>query len=155
MGSDDEHEKLAGPRGWRALLKEFDGKKPPIANAGHFGGEQAKNDWSNELAALMADPAGASMYADLGYWSALRCDGAVDSCAARSRLEAVLKSQPVAAQRIMYGSDWLMLSRERDWIEYPEGLALVTKGLPVNQDELFGGNARRCFSRAFRGAALV
>jgi predicted TIM-barrel fold metal-dependent hydrolase len=154
MGTDDEHEKLAGPKGWSALLKRFQGLPPPLVNAGHFGGDDAKNDWSVQLAELMATPEGASMYADLGYWSALRCDGTEGSCSAEARLGAVLKRNPQTAQRIMYGSDWLMLSRERDWGDYPEDIARSTQGL-LRPEELFGTNARRCFSRAFRTPAPV
>lgn len=154
MGSDDAHEAQAGPKGWRALLKHFENRPPPLVNAGHFGGDEADNDWSEQLAELMTLPAGASMYADLGYWSALRCDGAAGSCSALSRLESVLKKNAAVGQRIMYGSDWLMLSRERDWGDYPEDLARSTQGL-LRPEEFFGANAQRCFARALGRSAPV
>lgn len=44
----------------------------------------------------------------------------------------------------MYGSDWLMLSREWDWAMYPHDIALASKGI-LAADDLFGLNAQRCF----------
>ena len=48
------------------------------------------------------------------------------------------------SKRVMYGSDWLMLSRERGWAMYPHDIALASKGI-LAADDLFGLNAQRCF----------
>ena len=148
MGKDDAHDELGGPAGWRALLDAQPGGVPPRVNAGHFGGDEADNDWSLQLAALMQQPAGAHVYGDLGYWNALGCSDGSSACAAATRLERVLDAHPIAAQRILYGSDWLMLSRERDWAGYPARIAQHAPAR-LDRDALFGGNAKASFPRAF------
>jgi len=152
MGSDDAHDTLGGPQGWDALYTRFHGRAAPIANAGHFGGdESAKNQWTGMLADLMSQPDGATLYGDLGYWSGLRCeDPGGKACRdARARLEAAV-AKPGVSKRVMYGSDWLMLSRERDWAMYPHDIATATKGV-VSTDDLFGLNALRCFGPGMNG----
>ena len=146
MGSDDAHEDMAGPLGWQDLLTAFEHEKAPVANTGHFGGEDPRYAWTEEIAALMDAPGGSALYADLGYWSDLRCNGARGACGARPRLQQALQRHPVAAQRLMYGSDWLMLSQERRWDRYPAEIAAATQSL-VDPDALFGGNAMQCFRR--------
>lgn len=150
MGEDAAHDAMGGPLGWAELFKLYQGAPGrPRVNAGHFGGDGAGNAWPEALAQLMGTSEGAGLFGDLGYWSDLRCNGADSrACAtAQERLTLALR-KPQVASRIMYGSDWLMLAKERDWARYPHDIAAATQGLPVRQADLFGGNARACFGRA-------
>lgn len=145
MGSDNAHDKLGGPQGWGALYRHYSGRVSPTVNAGHFGGDEPGNNWTNQIAELMAQPEGSTLYGDLGYWSRLRCENPEgDTCRnVRQRLQMAV-AKPGVAKRVMYGSDWLMLSRERDWAMYPHDIALASKGI-LAADDLFGLNAQRCF----------
>ena len=145
MGKDDAHEDMAGPPGWRQLLDRAN-EPAPLVNIGHFGGDASDPPWTAGFAELMALPAGRQLYGDLGYWAGLRCDDGMPGCAARDRLAQLLQRHPLLADRLMYGSDWLMLSQERRWQRYPFDLAAATAGL-LNPQALFAGNARRCFTR--------
>lgn len=145
MGKDDAHEEMAGPSGWRQLLDRRS-EAAPLINIGHIGGDAAEPPWTSGFAELMALPSGRGLFGDLGYWASLRCDDGMQDCAARDRLARLLQHRPVLADRLMYGSDWLMLSQERRWPRYPFDLAAATAGL-LNPQALFAGNARRCFTR--------
>lgn len=145
MGRDDAHDTLGGPTGWSALLERYRGQLAPRVNAGHFGGDGEANNWTESLAMLMSKPEGGTLYGDLGYWSALRCTepSSKECTSAQGRLKAALKHVGVN-RRVMYGSDWLMLSKEPDWAMYPYDIAEATKGL-IAPNDLFGQVARACF----------
>jgi hypothetical protein len=94
---------------------------------------------------LMGKAEGATLYGDLGYWSALRCvePGEKACTTALGRLKAALE-HPGVGKRVMYGSDWLMLSKEPHWAMYPYDIAEATQGL-IPSEDLFGMNAKSCF----------
>jgi len=149
MGSDDAHNEAAGPIGWQALITERGSTHPAKVNLGHFGGDSSHDSWNEELARMMATPEGAGLYGDLGYWDELRCRKGLVTCAARQKLDKAVKDNPVVRERLMYGSDWLMLSQERRWDRYPfDVLAALPDGL--DPAAVFGGNAIRCFDALLR-----
>ena len=50
------------------------------------------------------------------------------------------------ADRIMFGSDWLMLSREPGWSNYAAELFVtLEQHAPEHVHQIFGANALRCF----------
>lgn len=157
-GVDADADRFGGPAGWEKLIATM-GKRSPMVNIGHFGGASANSssNWSVDMAKLMALPGGDRIYGDLGYWDALtECkndDG--NHCAnALLRLNQVLEASPAAGARIMYGSDWFMLSKEVRWDLYPEKMleALVAArdtypGLKkLDIDRLFFENLIACFN---------
>lgn len=151
MGSDDAHNEAAGPIGWQALITAKGSTHPAKVNLGHFGGDSSHDNWNDELARMMATPEGAGLYGDLGYWDELRCRKGLATCAARQKLDKAVKENPVVGQRLMYGSDWLMLSQEHRWDRYPyDILAALPDGL--DPAAVFGGNATRCFGGLLGGA---
>jgi predicted TIM-barrel fold metal-dependent hydrolase len=154
MGRNDSYDGYGGPAGWAKLLAQYSrAAKVPIVNVAHFGGtapdESPNNKWSTEFAQLMSTSGGARLYGDIGFWDELQfCTEEPGKCAAAvNRLEEAVKlNGGLAAERIMYGSDWLMLSRMKYWPEYPQRLAAALEGrLPL--EKLFGQNALRCFPR--------
>lgn len=145
MGEDDAHDELASYAGWAALLDQFTNRTPPKISLGHFGGDKASNQWTHEMAKLMRRVEGRNAYGDIAYWDSLEC-GSLSSCPGRTRLKDALDTYDLVKQRVMYGSDWLMMSREPDWKAYPQRIAASTADLIVPAD-LFGGNALHCFSR--------
>ena len=65
-------------------------------------------------------------------------------CEATRRLADAATAHPVLNERVMYGSDWLMLSQERRWDRYPFDVLAATRTF-LNTNALFGGNAKKCF----------
>ena len=150
MGRDDPSDEFGGPDGWAALFKRFDGAMPPIVQAGHYGGDKQKEgntrNWSAEFAVLADSSGGAGFYGDLGYWdSLLWCDQEHPECTtAKERLKAALKAGKHTEDRIMYGTDWFMISVLADWGHYPQRLVKNLEGiLPL--DKLFYTNAINCY----------
>lgn len=146
MGANASDVEAGGPTGWQALYDQYAGHASPRANLGHFGGDEAHNDWTLGFAKLMTQREASTLYGDVAYWSLLRCaDPAVAACSGHARLQDALKL-PGVSKRVMYGTDWLMLSQVRDWARYPFDIAASTADL-ISQDDLFGLNARRCFPK--------
>jgi len=145
MGSDDAHDFLGGPQGWNALMARYADKAAPGVNLGHFGGDCDANKWTDQMADLMASKNGATVFGDIAYWSRLGLDdsGAANCGDARARLGRAVQKGDVG-KHVMYGSDWLMLSRVHNWWLYPFDVADATKDI-IDQNALFAGNAQRCF----------
>lgn len=142
MGLDDLHDEYASPQGWMQALMKLDS---PRVNIGHFGGDDL-DGWSAGFAALMEAGAGKNLYGDTGYWENLRC-GKLESCIARDQLKRIFETHAVLNARLMYGSDWHMLSQERAWARYPSEILRATRDF-INPESLFGGNAIGCFGKA-------
>lgn len=148
-GKDFEFDKLGGPDGWNALVARFKERGSPPVNLGHFGGGETQTTWTADFADLMAQKGGERIYGDIGFWDELQCSQASEKkCdAAKKRLENALK-KPGVNQRVMYGTDWFMLTTRRDWGDYPFEILDSTKGLAISPEDLFGLNAQRCYARA-------
>jgi predicted TIM-barrel fold metal-dependent hydrolase len=93
------------------------------------------------------------LFGDLAYWDRLMCDSP-DACgSARARLKDVLRTPAGEAEavgdRVMFATDWLMLSQVSNWRMYPqrvrEGLEAVAESADVAK--ILGGNAQKCFAR--------
>jgi predicted TIM-barrel fold metal-dependent hydrolase len=144
MGNDLAHDDLAGPQGWQALMKRYASHKAPSVQLGHFGGDCDTSDWTEQMAQLMASDSGSTVFADIAYWSNFMPESAAAGCgSAAGHLEQALQQKNVKT-RVMYGSDWFMMARERDWWRYPFDVAQMTKPL-IDQHDLFAGNALRCY----------
>ena len=95
------------------------------------------------------EPGAQRFFADLGYWSNLQCNAVPDSCpAARDRLlQALRTSLPdggTVADRVMYGTDWFMLSREPTRPTYPDAILDALTGSGAI-DKVLGENAAKLF----------
>jgi hypothetical protein len=154
MGVDYDHDEFSSWVEWERLLKDWSATtQRPVLTAGHFGGNSAggspANDWTRQFAIIMSRPFGSRLYGDLGYWEGLHhCPSVGSPCVdAKARLADALKvSNGVVADRVMFGSDWLMLSQVPLWAEYPHRVA---EALPAGLDAaaVFDTNAGRCFSK--------
>jgi predicted TIM-barrel fold metal-dependent hydrolase len=103
----------ASPKGWQTVLNQF----PKLRlNLAHFGGfdEDTDNDaWENIIGTLL--PRHPNVYADLSYLSE-----ALPSAPRRQRARIVERLRTYIErfdrrwERLLYGSDWIMLGREAD-----------------------------------------
>jgi predicted TIM-barrel fold metal-dependent hydrolase len=151
-GRDDPSDAFGGPDGWRELLAKYEtAHKHPVIQAAHFGGLNTKkgkpHNWTTEFADLMRHKAATRFFADVGYWmddadnSGKPCEGI------RERAKCAFKENPVAASRVMFGSDWYMISQEEDWEAYPFKIASQL-GSEISTAALFGKNAVECYGFA-------
>ena len=157
MGRDTPSDRFGGPAGWSALLDRYaQSGRGPIVNLGHFGGDSRNTDapdkqWPTEFARLMARPEGRHLYGDLGYWTDLRSCVASSPCSALERIRNAKAAFPGTDDRLMFGTDWHMTSKERDWPSYPGDLARALQGT-IDLDKVFWRNAAGCFGLARGGA---
>jgi hypothetical protein len=126
-------------------------------NLGHFGGEedhpdaQAGKNWPSQFAGIMGEKRGELLFSDLGYWDGLQCRRENQRCkAAKARLAATMKMKVgsgTASDRLMFGSDWLMLSKEKHWPGYARQLFKSIQGVnPSGVHAIFEGNARKLYT---------
>jgi predicted TIM-barrel fold metal-dependent hydrolase len=151
-GRDDVHDEFSAPATWdRLVCRMATGPHPPILSFGHFGGDNSSTGWTQQFANLIRSQPSARLFADLGYWDTLLCGDAKACQASRTRLKEALavriSDTETLADRVMFASDWLMLSQVTGWREYPPHVRdAVSSIAPEAVDSIMGGNATRCFS---------
>lgn len=141
MGKDSKHTDMAGPEGWADLLKMYPPGKGPRVDVGHFGGDK-QNTWTALFAQQMHKYG--TVYADVSYWTGLK--KGVDSDAYFKLMQAL--EMPDANKRVMFGTDWLMLSMERDWFRFPYDLDGTVRSLGeslISREDFFSSNAASFF----------
>ncbi len=152
FGRDSAHDEFSAPAAWERLIGRFASETDtPILNLGHFGGDDADTQWTQEFADLMRRHPNARLFADLGFWDQLMCDDAQMCEAARDRLKSALavriNEADTVADRAMFATDWLMFSQVPGWRSYLPRIrgALVDVATPDVVDRVLGLNARKCF----------
>lgn len=148
MGVDDEHNHLAGVCGWRALDTDPKVKISSLTvNAGHVGGDGAdSSDWTAQFTTLMKDASRLRLFGDLGYWDQIATPKGTERL--RAALRASIAGGATAVDRVMYGSDWLMLSRVDGYERYGATVLQVLRSLNLSAEDIgkvLGGNALTCY----------
>ena len=152
-GRDDVHDDFSSPASWDKLLcRVATEAKAPVISLGHFGGDNPSTDWTRQFANLLRAYPKVRIFGDLGYWDHLMCEEAATCAAARRRLKdaiGIAVGNETVGDRVMFATDWLMMSQVPDWQAYPQR---VREGLesigPADQvARILGGNAAKCFAR--------
>jgi hypothetical protein len=154
MCATSPHCKHPGPKGWKKALKHvFDTEHKPLRAAlGHFGGpfDDKKSEariWPEGFLDLMREAFGQKLYADLSYASEV-LQTSNDSCVVSRLTRLMTRSSSLLSERLMYGSDWLMLGLEPQWRRYAKRMEVVIaetenqSGATGFKARFFGGNAR-------------
>ena len=158
-GRNESENMLAGVAGW-SELDRLPNIKRLYVNIGHFGG--ALNhpdpgggkdvDWTEQYAQLMQSAGKLKVFGDIGYWDDLYGDKHGKDV--RDKLSRVLPlplpGGQTVADRVMYGSDWFMTAKERDWETYPQRILGELRGL-ASEDvvrRIMGGNVLECYGLA-------
>lgn len=142
------YEQRAHPKYWRRILS-----MPKYANLrvnlAHFGGFELAEDgkinfaspksWHHHVGKALTEHK--NVYADLSHFDALLTDGCDDL---RTNMIAFLRTFPGVERKVMYGSDWSFISREKFHGRYLETMAswLIRKvvGKKTTYD-IMGNNA--------------
>ena len=149
-GRDAAHDELASSVGWTELTKKMPALKRLYVNAGHFGGalKHESGDWTDGFVSLMKNEGPLRVYGDLGYWSELAGDSAEVKNKIGRVLATKLSGSETVADRVMYGSDWLMLSQEPGWQSYANGIATTIRRLDADgtlAGRVLGDNVLACY----------
>ena len=149
-GRDAAHDELANSVGWIELTKRMPALKRLYVNAGHFGGalKHESGDWTEGFVDLMKNEGQLRVYGDLGYWNELAGGSSEVKNKLRRVLATKLSGSETVANRVMYGSDWLMLSQEPGWQSYANGIATIIRSLDTDgttAGKVLGENALACY----------
>jgi hypothetical protein len=147
------HCKYPGPTGWtNALEYVFTTEHKPLRAAlGHFGHPfddtyEAKV-WPEAFINLMQKPSGQRLYADLSYADKV-LQSSNDHVVVGRLTDLLTPKSALLSERLMYGSDWLMLGLVPQWQEYAKRMEVVIdetekqSGATGFKSRFFGGNAR-------------
>ena len=116
----------AHPRAWEPVLQAY----PRLRlNLGHFGdfeearGTVPSETWEAVIGRLFGAAGASALYADLSYLAELlpERDPTV-AMQIRRHLADFIQRHDAALQHLMYGSDWIMLGRERGYEGYAASL---------------------------------
>ena len=158
-GPSNRTQRRASPGHWAAVAEQF----PELrVNIGHFGGAddllgEARlfrrdtppkkpwdiDNWTFRIISLIEELGpGGNVYADTAMFDELLESGAAADYFKKLREELAPRS--MVSQRLLYGSDWMMLALSFD---HPEYLDRLREGyeqeLPETLDLYMGGNASR------------
>lgn len=151
MGRDLAHDDLASPLRWQEVFRKF---TQLHVNGGHFGGfslssqENGVRYWPDIMLDMMGSDESPNYYADLSYLNGLFINGSTQQYQMHEWLSDKRSSR--TRERIMYGSDWHMISQISDWnmFAYQMRQFIKTVSVPDNveyQKNIFGYNAARLF----------
>jgi predicted TIM-barrel fold metal-dependent hydrolase len=155
------YEERANPRGWARVLAEpgFETLKVNLAHFGHSPDKAKMQDWRSGIGQLMDDYP--NVYTDLAHYPQMLMDnftGTGQHCREGASIlkpirKEFLKSDAgeKRAQRMLYGSDWSMLSKEYYYADYLPVVAhmyrrkiySVGAGAEQNARDFLSGNAIR------------
>ncbi|MBB3121210.1 amidohydrolase family protein [Pseudoduganella violacea] len=140
----------AAPRFWQPVLKAYPGLR---LNLGHFGGfehslmQPPAEDWEEMVGQLGAAWPDDHVFADLSYLSELLPGrDAAKAQHVRRQMAGFLARHDPELRHLMYGSDWVMLGKEKDHERYTETIStqLAALGLDTARSKRFlAGNALR------------
>lgn len=137
QGANTDYAMRANPEGWRRVLEQFPSLRVNLGHFGHFNDVRSNDDarpWEYSIGEMIA-LGFQNVYADLSYIDEV-LPGATGRQQVVNGFRDFLASFPMAARRLMYGSDWIMIGRERDGSGYDQILAKCLADAGVGTVEL-------------------
>jgi predicted TIM-barrel fold metal-dependent hydrolase len=130
----------ASPYYWEKVIERYPNLR---LNLGHFGGQKnlgVAGGWPAMIISLMANSR--YVYADVGMF---HIHGEREREAWIDLLVTEMEREPTLAERLLYGSDWFMLAKEKGASQYLLNFEReLRRRLPASQVEaILGGNAVR------------
>ncbi|MCO7224150.1 amidohydrolase family protein [Pleionea sp. CnH1-48] len=127
-GRDETHRNFAGPEAWAEVFAhpEFDGLR---VNIGHFGGNYTtgNTNWTEGFAELMQSDSARNLYGDIGFWDELQHINSQEALLLRKIKHQSVSNNQQVVDRLLFGTDWHMLSQVDNWSDYPARVFLSLK----------------------------
>ena len=153
QGPTPQAAEQAHPKWWAQLLSDAKYKSTLRVNLGHFGGvwnydgkAQDPSPWTKEIADMIQTGGYGFLYTDLGDFANILDRDSTDRLQdIVTQLTSLINTDTLVRDRILYGTDWLMLGIEPGCEKYYDRMnAKIGPALGVtNLDPLLGGNAVR------------
>ena len=109
----------SSPANWTNLV-ETPGFERLRINAGHFGGNHkppsAGEQWSKDFVGVMKKAP--HFFADIGFWDALAAGNSDVVNKLTGLMQSDIGNGQRAAERILFGTDWFMTARLKNWPDY-------------------------------------
>ena len=134
------------PNLWAKVLQDYSDLRINIAHFGGFEEVTAPDECSDpppyeQRAAQLIDRY-PNAYVDLGYWNEVAGTNRPGT-EILSRVRALVAQSPALADRIMYGSDYTMIGRERQHNAYLRDVATAIDGIKgLSREAVFALNAQ-------------
>jgi len=153
QGPTPQASEQAHPKWWAQLLDDAKYKATLRVNLGHFGGvwdfdgkPHTPASWTKDVADMIQTGGYGFLYTDLGDFANILDRDSTDRLPdIINQLTPLLGADTLVRDRILYGTDWLMLGIEPGCEKYYDKMnAKIAPALGVtNLDPLLGGNAVR------------
>lgn len=118
----------SSPENWKTLVKTQGFERLRI-NAGHFGGNHEPSSTGNTWSDGFVDTMGQAphFYADIGKWDKLAAGDPDVVRKLNGLMQRDIGAGQTAARRILFGTDWYMLSRNKNWPAYADNIHHLLK----------------------------
>ncbi len=150
LGAGEGFELRANPSNWDRALQDSDLVSKVRVNLGHFGGHRV--EWKEAAGKLMLRVPG--VYSDLSFFDEVKTEqGRIN---VGSELNALIREYDVLRERLMYGTDWIMLghSTKHDCYLYNHVRLFTERRVKsMSAGDYFGKNAARFLGLRKRGEA--
>jgi len=147
-----------GPKGWRDAVA-MDGVSKLRLNLGHLGGlwdlaKPSHNDWTQSVVQMIASQDN-NLYADVADYASIMhrplTSDTADDKAVSSAVAGFLRQYPASKNKLLYGSDWVMLSKDLGAeLYYPGMRERLPAAWGLDAAAYLGANAAR-----FMGLAKI
>lgn len=144
MGAGRGTENYAAPWLWQPVLAQYDRLH---VNLAHFGGfdKHGGPGWMEQLAGMLSRFD--NLYFDTGYWTEAMNGAPQRQVALETTKRLFALADPVAAGRMLYGSDWSMIARLPQHGEFLQDMLAFAQDLTEHDEDavkaIMGNNARR------------
>ncbi|MBT8048240.1 MAG: amidohydrolase family protein [Xanthomonadales bacterium] len=152
MGRFPSHKKLGSPEAWDIFFSSAENAGVRV-NLAHFGGELGGGrgpwGWTRDFADLMWDPPARNLYGDFGLWDELISGDRQARDRIISLLDEPVSNGETVADRMMFGTDWFMLTFTRPKPDFAVKFAEILDSENVSQDiidKIFYKNAQKLFN---------
>lgn len=142
MGAGPGTGAYSAPWLWRPVLREFPQLRVNLAHFGGFGGH-GNPAWETQLVAMLAEFP--NLFFDTGFWTEAMA-GSLARATALASTRSLFEAEPIAGERMLYGSDWSMIARLTAHPAYLSGLSGFVDELtgdPARSRAIMGDNALR------------
>jgi len=119
-GQTKKHNQLGGPGAWERFFTEKNrgGIRINLAHVGGSHERQLENGWNRKFANIMSMNGASGLFGDLGFWNGVASGDPKSIEGLIEFLNTRISDSEMVLDRIMFGTDWYMLTTTGRWKNY-------------------------------------